>query len=204
MLYLQNVFYEFSINFFSGWKKRKVSIVVQNFKCTDILVITISNVTTFPTSRKCKNFNFSFYTVPAEMQNLRKYLTNFHKSFFGSWKKRNLAIFVENFKRTDIFDLAIAMLQLFQHPENVKISIFPFTLSQQKSCIFKKYLTNFEKLFFRWRRMKVAIVVKNFKYTDTLVLKWQRYNSSNIQKMLKFQFFPFTLSQQKCHIFRGT
>ena len=42
-----------------------------------------SNVTTFPTSRKCKNFNFSLYTVPAEMLYLQKYLTNFQKLSFG-------------------------------------------------------------------------------------------------------------------------
>ena len=39
-----------------------------------------------------------------------------------------VAIVVENFKCTDIF-FTVATLQLFQHPENVKISIFPFTLS---------------------------------------------------------------------------
>ena len=32
---------------------------------------------------------------------------------------------------------AIATLPLFQHPENVKISIFPFTMFQEKCCIFK-------------------------------------------------------------------
>ena len=42
-----------------------------------------SNVTTFPTSRKCKNFNFSLYTVLEEMLYLQKYLTKFQKLFFG-------------------------------------------------------------------------------------------------------------------------
>ena len=60
-----------------------------------------NNVKTFPTSRKCKNFNFSLYTVPAELLYLQKYLTNFQKLFFG-WKKRNVAIVVKNFKCTDI------------------------------------------------------------------------------------------------------
>ena len=31
--------------------------------------------------------------------------------------------------------------------------------------------------------MKVAIVVENFKTLAILVLQWQRYNFSNIQKM---------------------
>ena len=42
-----------------------------------------SNVTTFPTSRKCKKFNFLLYTVAAEILYLQKYLTNFQKLFFG-------------------------------------------------------------------------------------------------------------------------
>ena len=43
----------------------------------------------------------------------------------------------------------MATLQIFQHPENVKISIIPFTLSRQKCYIFRKYLTNSQKTFFR-------------------------------------------------------
>ena len=38
--------------------------------------------------------------------------------------------------------------------------------------------------------MNLAIVVDNFKGSGILVLQWQRYNFSNIQKMYKFQFFP--------------
>ena len=60
-----------------------------------------SNVTTFPKSRKFKNFNFSLYTVQPEMLYLQKYLTNFQKLFFG-WKKRKMAIVVENILYTKI------------------------------------------------------------------------------------------------------
>ena len=73
-----------------------------------------SNVTTFPKSRKCKNFNFSLYTVQAEMLYLQKYLMNFQKLFFG-WKKRRMAIVVE--KKTLVHEdigFAIATLQLFK------------------------------------------------------------------------------------------
>ena len=35
------------------------------------------------------------------------------------------------------FSFAMATLQIFQHPENVKISIIPFTLSRQKCYIFE-------------------------------------------------------------------
>ena len=42
-----------------------------------------SNVTTFPTCTKCKNFNVSLYTVAAEMLYLQKYITKFQKTVFG-------------------------------------------------------------------------------------------------------------------------
>ena len=46
---------------------------------------------------------------------------------------------------------------------------------------FRKYLTNSQKTFFLkdW----LAIVVENFKGSGILVLQWQRYKFSNIQKM---------------------
>ena len=39
------------------------------------------------------------------------------------------------FQWNKYFGFAIATLQLFQHPESAKISIFPFTMSQQKYYI---------------------------------------------------------------------
>ena len=66
-----------------------------------IFCLCNSNVTTFRTSRICKNFNFSLYTIPAEMLYFQKYLTNFQKLSFG-WKTRKVAIVVENLKCTDI------------------------------------------------------------------------------------------------------
>ena len=96
MPYLQKYLTNFQRLLFC-WKMRKVAIVVnfaQNSK----------PLTTFPTSRTCKNFNFSHYTVPAEMPYLQKYLTNFQKLLFG-WKMRNVAIVVENLKCTDILVL---------------------------------------------------------------------------------------------------
>ena len=59
-----------------------------------------SNVIAFPTSRKCKDVNFSLHTVPAEMLYLQKYLKNFQKQSFA-WKMMK-SIVVEKFKSTDI------------------------------------------------------------------------------------------------------
>ena len=48
---------------------------------------------------------------------------------------RNVAPVVENLKMHSHFSFAIATLQLFQYPENVKISIFPITLSHAEMTI---------------------------------------------------------------------
>ena len=58
----------------------------------------------FPTSRKCKKFNYSLYTVPAEMLYFRKYLRNSQKTFFG-WKMMKVAIVGETFKSSAILVL---------------------------------------------------------------------------------------------------
>ena len=105
-------------------------------------------VTSFPTSRKCKNFNFPLYW-PAEILYLQKYLTNFQKLFWLKDQERGYCGWKYEVHRH--FSFAKATLQLFPHPENVKILIFPITLSQPKCFIFKIF-TNFKTFFVaeRW------------------------------------------------------
>ena len=194
-----------------------------------------SNVTTFPTSRKCKNFNFSLYTIPAEMLYLQKYLTNFQKLFLAErrleggycgWKfqvhrhfcfcNSNVTTFPtsrkcnnSNFYRFTLvpaemlylqkyfrlfknfllderwerwllrlkfqvhrrFAFAIATLPLFQHSRKCKNSNFSLYTVPAEILYLQRYFTNFQKRFFGWKMMKVAIVVENFKCTDILLLQ---------------------------------
>ena len=67
---------------------------------------------------------------------LQKYLTDFQKLSFG-WNDEEGGYCGWKFQVHRHFGFAIATLPLFQHPENVIISIFPFTLSQQKCYILK-------------------------------------------------------------------
>ena len=128
-----------------------------------------SNVNTFKTSRKCWNFNFSLYTVPAEMLYLQKYLTNFQKFFF-SWKKRKVAIVVEN-SRAQIFWFCNGKVTTF--PTSRKGKNFNFSLYTVPAEMLyrQKYLMNFLKVFFGWKKRNLAIVVQNLKGTDILVLQ---------------------------------
>ena len=163
MLYLQKYLTNFQKLFFR-WKKMKVAIGVVNFKAQTIS-FSYGNVTTFPTSRNCKNFNFPIYTVLAEMLYLQKYLTNFQKLFFR-WKKRRVAIVV-----AQTFSFSNSNVTTF--PTSQKCKNFNFSLYTvlAEMLYLQKYLTNFQKLFFRWKKTKLAIVVENFKCTDILVFQ---------------------------------
>ena len=102
MLYLQKYLTNFQRLFLS--KRRERWLLWLKISSAQIFWFCNSNVTTFPTSRKCKNFNFSLYTFPVEILYLQKYLTNFQKLLFGS-RKRNVDIVIQKSKCTDILVL---------------------------------------------------------------------------------------------------
>ena len=95
-----------------------------------------SNVATFHTYRKCKHFNFFPLDCASRNAVSSKFFNEFSKTFF--WLKDDEGgYFGWKFQVHRHLAFAIASLLLFQHAENVKISIFPFRLSEQKCCIFK-------------------------------------------------------------------
>ena len=159
MLYLQKYFTNFHKLFFS--KRRWRSLLWFKISSAQIFWFCNSNVTTFPTSRKCKNLNFSLHTVPAKMLYLQKYLTNFQRLFFG-WKKRKVA---------QIFWLCNSNATTFPTFRKCKNFNFSLYTVPAEMLYLQKYLTNFQKLFFGWKKRNVAIVVENFKSTDILVLQ---------------------------------
>ena len=114
---------------------------------------------------------FPFKLSRAEMLYLQKYLTHLQKTYlwlkdeedsYSGWKFQ-LCI--------EILSFAIATLQLFQSPENVKISILSLYTVRAEMLFLQKYLTNFEKLFFGWKKRKMASVFENLLCTNILV--WQ-------------------------------
>ena len=139
------------------------------------------NVTTFPTSRKYKNFNSSLYNVPPEMLYFRKYLTNSQKLFLAeSWWRWLSWVKIA---RAQIFWFCNANVATFptsRKSKNFNSSLYTVQAEMQ---YLHKYLANFQKLSFGCNIRNVAIVVENFKGSGILVLQWQRYNFSNIQKM---------------------
>ena len=135
MLYLQKYLTNFQKLFFR-WKKRKLAIVALEISSAQTFSFSKGNVTTFPTSQKCKNFNFSLYTVLAEMLYLQKYLTNFQKLFFR-WKQEEAGYFGWKFQvqSAQTFWFSNSNVTTFPTSWKCKISIFGFTQSRQKCYI---------------------------------------------------------------------
>ena len=121
-----------------------------------------SNVATFPSSRKCKNFNFSLYTIPAEMLYLQRLLLAERCGRWLLWLKILCA---------QIFWFCNRNVTTF--PKSRKCNNFNFYLYTVpgEMLYLQKYLTNFWKLFFGWKIRKVAIVVKNLRCTDILLFQ---------------------------------
>ena len=128
-----------------------------------------SNVTTFPTSRKCKDVNFSLHTVPAEMLYLQKYLKNFQKQSFGSERWWRLLWLKSSRAQTFCF----CNSNVITFPTSRKFSNFNFSLYTVRAemLYLQKYFSNFQKRSFSWNMRKVAIVVENFKCTDILLFQ---------------------------------
>ena len=99
------LFYAFFKNILYRWKMRNDGYCCWKFLVHRDFWVCNSNVTTFPNSRRCKNFNFTLYTVREEILHLQKYLTNFQKNFFG-WKTEEEGYFGWKFQlRTNILVL---------------------------------------------------------------------------------------------------
>ena len=139
-----------------------------------------SNVTTFAKSRKCKNFNFPFFAVPAEMLYLQKYLTNFLKFFLA--ERRGTWLLWLKIWRTQIFWFCNSNVTTF--PTSRKCKNFNFSLHTvpAEMLYLQKYLTNFQKLFFGWKKRKVAQIFGLCNRNTTTF--------PTFRKCKNFQFFP--------------
>ena len=168
MLYLQKYLTNFQKLFLAErWGRWLLWLKISS---AQIFWFCNSNVTTFPTSRKCKNFNFSLYTVPAEMLYLSKVFNEFSKTFFLNerWGRWLLWLKISS---AQIFWFCNSNVTTF--PTSRKCKNFNFSLYTvpAEMLYLQKYLTNFQKLSFVWKMRKVAIVVENFTCTDILVLQ---------------------------------
>ena len=150
MLYLQKYFTNFQKLFLA--KRREWWLLWLKISSSQKFWFYRSNVTTFPTSRKCKNFNFSLYTVLEEMLYLQKYLTNFQRLFLS--KRRERWLLWLKISSAQIFWFSNSNVTTFATSrKGIEISIFPFALSQRRNAISPEVVLRiFIKFFFAERR----------------------------------------------------
>ena len=144
MLYLEKYLTKFLKLFLAEWGGGW--LLSLKISSAQIFSFCNSNVTTFQKSRKCKNFNFFLLHCPRRNAISPEVFNEFSESFF-CLKEEESGYCGWKFEGHRYFGSAIATLQLFQIPENVKISIFPFTLSQQKCYISRNIWRIFKNIF---------------------------------------------------------
>ena len=148
-----------------------------------------SHMTTFPTSRKWKISIFPLHCLSRNAIS-SKVFNEFSKLFLAKrWGRWLLRLKMSS---AQSFCFCNSNMTTFPTSRKWKISIFPLHCLS-RNAISSKVFNEFSKTFFGWKVRKVAIVVQNFRCTDIMVLQYQRYNFSNIQKMKYFNF-SFTLS----------
>ena len=123
---------------------------------------------------------------------LQKYLKHFENIFLAErWGRWLFWLIISSAQR---FWVCKATLQLFQNLENVKISIFSFTLSQQKCYIFKSISQIFKSipLAERWERWLLWLKIscaQIFWFCNRNVLK--TFPKCRKCKNFNFLLYPF-------------
>ena len=141
-------------------------------------------------------YKFQFFPSHCPCRNARssKLFNEFSKTFF--WlKDEDGGYCCWKFQVHRYFGFAIATVQLFQHPENVKISIFPFTLSQQKCYIFKTISRICKNFFFAERYGRWLLYLKISIAQTFWLCNSNATNFPPSRKCKKFNF-SFTLSSR--------
>ena len=146
---------------------------------------------------------FQFFPLHCPSRNAisSKVFNEFSKTFF-CLKDEESVYCGWKFQVRRYSGFAMATIPLFQHPENVKFSIFPFRLSQRKWSIFKSIYRNFKNFFSAERPGKWLLCLK----ISSAQIFW--LCNSNVttfptsRKCKNFNFI-FTISQQKCCIFKS-
>ena len=132
---------------------------------------------------------------------LKKYLTNFQKLSFGK-KDVEGGYCGWQFQVQRHFALGIATLPLFQHPENVQISIFPFRL-HTRNAESSKVFHELSKTFFFLKHEEGGYCGWKFQVYRHFTFSVATLSLFQHPENVKMSIFPSTLSRQKCYIFKS-
>ena len=87
--------------------------------------------------------------------------------------------------------------------ENLKFTNSKLHTVPEKMLYHQTYSTDFQKLFFCWKMLKIGIWADNFMGAAILVLQWQGENFFLVEIFEISHFHAVTLWQKKCYITKG-
>ena len=168
-----------------GSKLLKVGIWVGSSRCTGILLLQWQGEN-FAHRKHLKFPTFNMYTVPAKILYLQRYSIKFRKLSFSS-KMLKAGIWVDILRFAGI-SLLPWQGENFAHRQHSKFPTFNRYTVPAKTPYLQRYSTDFRKLFFCSKMLKVRIWVESCSCTGILPLEWQGENFSH-QQYLKFHTF---------------
>ena len=101
------------------------------------------------------------------------------------------------------YSFAIATFKTFPTCRTCKISTFPIKLSQQKSYIFEKHLTNFQKPPFIWKIRNLAFMCWKFEMHRHFSFAIATLQVFQHPEHVKFQLFPLHCPSRSAYIFKS-
>ena len=196
------LFNEFSKTFLlaEGWWRWLLWLKISSTQT--ILVLQLETLPLSQPPAICHKFQFFPLDGPSRNALSSKVFNEFSKTFF--WPNDKEGGYCRwKFQFHRCFGFPMATLQLFQHLENVEISIFPLYTVPAEMLYLQKFLTNFKKLFF-WPNDEegghCGWKLQLHRYFGFAITTLQLFQHP---ENVKISIFPFTLSRQKCHVFKS-
>ena len=164
----------------------RVRIWVESFRFGGILLLQWQGEN-FAHRQHFKFPTFNLYTVPVKILYLQRYSTDFRKLCFSS-KMLRVNIWEECFRWRRYFTFAMARWRNFAHRQHLKFPTFNLYTVPAKILYLQRYSTDFRKLCFSSKMLRVAIWVVSFRCAGILLLQWQGEKFAHRQH-LKFPTF---------------
>ena len=161
-----------------GWKVSGAHVFY--FCNGKVKILRIDNIWNFAT--------FNLYTLPAKIQYLQRYSTNFRNLPLSS-KMLTVAIWVESFRCARVL-LLQWQGENFGHQQHFKICHFQLYTVEAEILYLQRCSSDFWNVCLNTKIVRVGIWVESFKRAGILLLQWQGENLAHRQHLKLCYFQP--------------
>ena len=144
---------------------------------------------------------FNLYTVPAKIQYIQRYLTDFRNLCLSS-KMLGMGIWVESLRCAGIL-LLQWQGENVAHRQHLKFATLNLYTVPAKILYLQRYSTDFRNLCLSSKILSVGIWVERFRCSDILFLQFHGENFAHRQLLKFLPLSTCTLCQQKYSISKG-